>query len=1653
MVAAGGTVRLFVSSTFRDMHAERDHLNRFVFPELRSRCRRRGVEFVAVDLRWGVTGDEIEERGVAAVSLAALEPCTVFVGVLGERFGTVIPPETLLPDWVERVDARVRAVVEESYLLDLSSVPPVYRLRPGAYPPPEQVERLVKAINAAGGSASAESATAREIRHAAFESPPGRFRCRFYLRRAGVSSHPDFPRQLIPVFADEDPRSRDRLAALRSRIEDEGPGIVREYAAEYAGLRLDSTFLPGRLSSAERSALEDGVLAPGDWPRLGAGLRKALVDHGTVALNGLEEFGNQVLEDVWSILEPELPAETERSSHDPLALATGYHEAFLRDRTRLFFGREEILTRILEYVSDAGTDEPLVVHGPAGSGKSSVMAEAARRLRQDLPGALVLPYFVGVAPGSTELVAVLRQVSARLLPDQDAMGDIPRDRDELSVRWLDYLGDSAAGRPTVVVIDAVNQIDQQTAGDARWLPRWLPNAARLVVSTIEPAELPMISAGARPVPTVLVPPLVEGECRDLVQAFLASRQKRLTESQIADLLKGEEERRLPLYLVTALTELCLFGDFDALSARVRQLPGSLPELFGQLLGRLEVDHGGELTRWLLSGLAIARSGLAEAEILELADGVAPMPQLTWMRFYRAIEPYLQQRDEAAGAASITFFHDRLTRAVEERYLRTPDARRAAHGRLAGNFDRHARDEQRGWRRDDARALAELPHHLLHAGTFDAYRETVSDPEFVEAKCSSRLVDGLLADYEAGLASADSTPDAETELRALRSFVIREQSPLGAYSHVPGFVRQHLFNAGLGGELAEGDRKGGRLLGFSGCWFRQLHQAEQLAPLISVLGDHRRQVNECAFAREAATLASASLDGSIRSWDVGGWRHRNILALLPEGVTGCDVSPDGEIVASTCVDGHVRIHRGGRTLVCEERFDKTPLRCRLFDDDRRVLSVGQKGLMIHDVESGALLARPDLDADVHDCAFGPRGLVALACRHGGLRIYDPEKDEITETLHASQMVNVFGCAFSEDGRTLLAVGGNDLYLMGVKPYGMTVFWDTETWQEVPASGRKWPELATGCTHLSGQLYAVGFHDGEMRILSSAEPDWEICHKAHSGHLRSLATAVVEEPPSIAGRYLATGSADAQIRIWNVDTLTGAAPAQRPQGRGVFCAFSHDSDRVVVWLARVRQFECSFGVATYDLGSDEPRLAGLEELTEDYGLSSAVQIFSHDLAPDMPKQAARVSAWRLGSRGAHRTSPFGDWGAYWLVGCSARLMGYAFHMVPELPRELLSSRNLTWAKSVGGRIAVFRYGRLIVVCPGKEAAAAVEGTIEQSEFHTRVPPLCVFSGDSTRIYLGYSNEVFVHDAATALPICAFAAPDQVASLCESPSGDALLLGCRSGRLVEVDRRTLKAVSYSGHPGGVTDAAYFSDRYFLSIGWDATLGLWERGVTEPRARFVANGGLSAFALSPVTTRVVAATLHGDVHFLRIEGLDDEGEAEIVVPTDLSAARLIESTLGGMRASELLRPELENVTSEENRAALLIFLSYLFDDIDPSVASDLRSAALGLGISPNGIVGELVYGSAAGVVAFTAEVERKTFGPEETIVQVSQVIRGAARIVNALAANDLSYAVDVARRFVWPRTRAVLLAAIYGDAVRKQDVDAQEQVARVAGFGRGGG
>jgi nephrocystin-3 len=70
------TVSVFISSTFNDMHSERDYLVKRVFPELREWCEKRKLRLVDIDLRCGVTNeDATRHKNVVKVCLDRIDEC------------------------------------------------------------------------------------------------------------------------------------------------------------------------------------------------------------------------------------------------------------------------------------------------------------------------------------------------------------------------------------------------------------------------------------------------------------------------------------------------------------------------------------------------------------------------------------------------------------------------------------------------------------------------------------------------------------------------------------------------------------------------------------------------------------------------------------------------------------------------------------------------------------------------------------------------------------------------------------------------------------------------------------------------------------------------------------------------------------------------------------------------------------------------------------------------------------------------------------------------------------------------------------------------------------------------------------------------------------------------------------------------------------------------------------------------------------------------------------------------------------------------------------------------------------------------------------------------------------------------------------------
>ncbi len=448
MAPSWKTVRVFVSSTFRDMHAERDHLVKVVFPELRERMASRRLYLVDVDLRWGITEEEAEQGRALEICLEEIERSRpFFVGILGERYGSLLGP---LPEDVE---------FDHPWLLGH--------------------ER--------------HSLTALEITHAVLRNPELARRSFFYFRDPRLIA--EIPEDRRSDYAAEDDDSAGKLVALKEEIRGSGRPVLDDY--------------------------------PCRWDEEG----DRVVD--------LDAFGERVLEDLWQAICGEYPEEAPEP--DLLTIEREAHEAFAEERARLHIGRLEQERRLNEYVQ--GSDRrPGVIMGEPGCGKSAFLAGWSRRYAADNPDDLLLSYFVGASPSSTDHRRLLRTICEELKRELTLEEEIPEDDEMLSEGLATFLQAAARERERVVlVIDALDQLSPLAgARGLGWLLDSIPEQTRLVVSTLEGDCLDVLRR--RRAEEIALPPLDAEEQRQIVETVLDEWRRKLDEPQLTALLAHPGEQ-------------------------------------------------------------------------------------------------------------------------------------------------------------------------------------------------------------------------------------------------------------------------------------------------------------------------------------------------------------------------------------------------------------------------------------------------------------------------------------------------------------------------------------------------------------------------------------------------------------------------------------------------------------------------------------------------------------------------------------------------------------------------------------------------------------------------------------------------------------------------------------------------------------------------------------------------------------------------------------------------------------------------------------------------------------------------------------------------------------------------------------------------------
>lgn len=732
--------RVFVSSTFTDMVAERNALNERVFGELRAHCAARGFGFQAVDLRWGIGDEASSGHRTMRTCLSEIARCQAisprpnFIVLLGSRYGWRPLPEIVDAAELHRLIPHLApsdaALVEACYAREENAVPPVYALRhrsTTAFGWDDAQQRLRPVLAAAAQAAGLDqgtrakyhtSATEQEIVEGALNAPGAQDHVFCFVRETtGLPDDTGAFRDLA-ASGEPDEEAAVRLADLKKRVRARLPGHVFEYIAEWRDGALSMTHL------------------------------------------------NRMCEDVESALRDVMDAEMERLGQmTHLDQERAAHEAFARERSETFVGRGAYLDRVADYLRGP-TAQPLCVFAGGGLGKSALMATAAARARAAHPQAIQVARHIGVTSSSADLRSLLQDLCAEIGDAYGSLDSVPSALPELVQELPRRLALAAPDRPLILFLDALDQLSGGGQANLSWLPSKVPPGVHLVTTTRPGLELAALRERLPDRQVVELGPMSVEEGGELLDAGLAAAGRRLGRAQREAVLRRFVVTGSPLFLRLAMEEARLWphtlGDV--------RLGADVPAVIGDLFDRLEKEHWFQLVGHALGFLACTndRLGLSEDELLDAlaADdetwaeflagarwslAARQLPVVVWSRLYLDLAPYLSPRS-SEGAALLSFFHRELAETARSRYV-DDDAthpQRAAHlhGVLADVLRALARaraDHDREWT-GSAHALAELPYHLTMAERWEDLLATLTDFTYLEAK-AKRVAVSVATDAE------------------------------------------------------------------------------------------------------------------------------------------------------------------------------------------------------------------------------------------------------------------------------------------------------------------------------------------------------------------------------------------------------------------------------------------------------------------------------------------------------------------------------------------------------------------------------------------------------------------------------------------------------------------------------------------------------------------------------------------------------------------------------------------------------------------------------------------------------------------------------------------------------------------------------------------
>ena len=1113
------TARVFISSTFRDMHAERDHLVKVVFPDLRERLEKHRIHLVDIDLRWGVTAEQSDNDLTLDLCLDEIKRSRpFFIGIVGQRYGWVPKklPEAALKKygWIQGMTGR--------------------------------------------------SITELEILHGVLNDPKMRSHAMFFFRKDDFIA--SVPKELKDrVYLDE---YAEKLSAVKEDIRRHcrnSGAPLREYPCNWDSQKPNSEDdTQGRIVGLE----EFGELVKKDlldamareYPWILKPAPAAAVAGTEDWLEEEQDFHERFIESRLQVyvgrenIHRQLMDYLEGASTGPLLLSGGSGT-----------GKSSILGKLWENWREDHADDFALPHFVGASPTSTDIRITLRRFCLALREKFKLTQTVKREQGEPETMP----------------REVPEEMEKLPDAFREFLKAVPENGRAVLIIDAVNQLDEfGGAQEMAWLPEELSPHVKIIVSCIDEPGKEQTALNAmrkRNTQELKVEPLTNAERFEIVSQVPSISAKSLDPKQIALLLENPATTN-PLYLVVALEELRGFGSFEKLTGRIRSFPRvagekGLDELFLQVIERLEKEIGQGTVCSALASIASSRTGLAEQELSEILKQIGAGKEAQhdcsgeMLVMLRQLRPYLLRRGRY-----VDFYHRNLFKAVRHRYLSKEDIRAGFQRALAEYFN--------GKGLASERMLSETPHHMREAGMWEKLEELLTDLRFVEAKCAAGMTFELVRDYNAALEAlpemqeerqkrdengkridkytkdliafskgeiptleiipsirsyTDEEIDADAarilnnpsrldRMKAFSQFVNSESHALVKFGSMPAFCIQHAYNcvdSGPVGRAAESlvNSEADKAMILHAPFHRLKYNPHPA--LLRTLEGHKGHVSSISVTPDGKRAVSSSVDFSLRVWDL---ESGHCLRTLADTVcaSSLSVTPDGKRAVSGSKDHTLRVWdlESGCCLRILEGHTESVNSVSVTPDGKRAVSGSKDNtLRVWDLESGCCLRILEGHTEgVNSVSVTPDGKKAVSgSSDNTLRVWDLKTGRCLRILEGHIFI-IDSVSITPDGKR--AVSGSMDKTLRV--------WDLKT-------GRC---LRTLEGH-TGWVTIVSITPDGKRAVSSGSNDrtlrvWDLecgrCLQTLEEHTDDVNSVSVTPD----GKRAVSGSNDRTLRVWDLET---------------------------------------------------------------------------------------------------------------------------------------------------------------------------------------------------------------------------------------------------------------------------------------------------------------------------------------------------------------------------------------------------------------------------------------------------------------------------------------------------------------------------------------